>query len=219
MNKSTSIENLAKALSIAQGEITPALKGSDNPYFKSKYADLASVWAVARSPLSKNGLSISQVLELLEDGTTRLETILMHSSGEFLSGSYQIRPLKEDPQSYGSAITYARRYCMSAIIGIVSDVDDDGNTESGIVVSQQQVRAKPPEAAAPIVVVPPREELFDPKNAKHKKLLMEMIVEKGLPNNAENKPKFKSIYESITAMPLAQLGVYIEQYLERNKSL
>lgn len=130
MNKSESIAALAAALAKAQGQFDHAKKDVKNEFFKSKYADLASVIDAAKKPLSDNGLSVCQVCETTESGDIRLETILMHSSGEFISGSYPIRPVKSDPQAYGSAITYARRYAFSAITGIAAD-DDDGNVASG----------------------------------------------------------------------------------------
>jgi len=129
MIKSESIAALAAALAKAQGQFDHAKKDVKNEFFKSKYADLASVIDAAKKPLSDNGLSVCQICETTESGDIRLETILMHSSGEFISGSYPIRPVKGDPQAYGSAITYARRYAFSAITGIAAD-DDDGNQAS-----------------------------------------------------------------------------------------
>lgn len=129
MKTSESIKELAAALAKAQGAFDHAKKDVKNEFFKSKYADLASVIDAAKKPLSDNGLSVCQVCETTESGDIRLETILMHSSGEFISGSYPIRPVKGDPQAYGSAITYARRYAFSAITGIAAD-DDDGNVAS-----------------------------------------------------------------------------------------
>jgi hypothetical protein len=129
MKTSESIKELASALAKAQGAFDHAKKDVKNEFFKSKYADLASVIDAAKKPLSDNGLSVCQICETTESGDIRLETILMHSSGEFISGSYPIRPVKGDPQAYGSAITYARRYAFSAITGIAAD-DDDGNQAS-----------------------------------------------------------------------------------------
>lgn len=129
MTKSESIAALSAALAKAQGQFDHAKKDVKNEFFKSKYADLASVIDAAKKPLSDNGLSVCQICETTESGDIRLETILMHSSGEFISGSYPIRPVKSDPQAYGSAITYARRYAFSAITGIAAD-DDDGNQAS-----------------------------------------------------------------------------------------
>lgn len=126
MQKSETINELATALSIAQGQIQPAKKDADNPYFKSKYADLSAIWEVCREPLSKNGLSVSQFVEN-EGEFVVVTTMLLHKSGQWLSSALSLKPVKNDPQGYGSAATYGRRYGLSAIVGIVADVDDDGN--------------------------------------------------------------------------------------------
>lgn len=129
MSKSENIGQLAEALAKAQAEIRHAVKEADNPFFKSKYADLAAVWDAAREPLSKNKLSIAQVVEFDEAGPW-LETLLLHASGEWLSSRYPISMGDGKPQTMGSATTYARRYALSAMVGIASE-DDDGNSASG----------------------------------------------------------------------------------------
>ncbi len=137
MNKSESIKNLSVALCKAQGMLEHAKKGVENTFFKSKYADLASVIDAAKYPLSNNGLSVSQIVDTDENSNITLETILMHESGEWICGRYPIRPVKTDPQSMGSAITYARRYAFSAITGIAAD-DDDGNAASQVGVPNKE---------------------------------------------------------------------------------
>lgn len=129
--RSASIVELAKALAKAQGEMKPAEKLKDNPFFKSKYADLATIWQAARKPLADNGLSVSQTTDFSNEGVF-IVTMLLHSSGQWISGRYPVRPIKNDPQGLGSAITYARRYAFAAITGMVTDdEDDDGNEASG----------------------------------------------------------------------------------------
>jgi len=123
-NQSNEINELAIALAKCQGEMESAKKDSDNPFFKSKYADLSSVWATCRIPLTKNGLSIAQTLETIND-KLHLNTLLLHSSGQWIKSTMPIISAKQDAQGMGSGITYARRYCLSAIIGISQD-DDDG---------------------------------------------------------------------------------------------
>lgn len=130
MHKSESIKDLAAALNRAQGAFEHAKKEVRNEFFKSKYADLSSVIDAAKKPLFDNGLAVTQVVDFTETGDMVLETMLMHTSGQFLSGKYPIKPVKQDPQSIGSSITYARRYAFSAITGIAAD-DDDGNAASG----------------------------------------------------------------------------------------
>ena len=127
MEKSEQINELATALSKAQGVIIPASKDADNPFFKSKYADLASVWEVAREPLSKNGLAIIQ-LPSADGNIVTLKTLLTHSSGQFISSDLTMVAKDASPQAIGSCITYLRRYSLSAVVGIASEIDDDGNS-------------------------------------------------------------------------------------------
>lgn len=129
MRSSESIAALAAALSKAQWEIEGAVKDKTNPAFRSRYADLGSVWDAIRGPMTKHGLSVIQMPH--SDPTTFwLTTRLMHSSGEWLEGDYPLNPVKHDPQGYGSAITYARRYALMAVLGVAPE-DDDGNAASG----------------------------------------------------------------------------------------
>lgn len=127
--KSESIDALVSALSKAQSEIRGAVKDQSNTYFKSSYADLASIWDACREPLTRNGLAVTQLLSDGDSGRVCVTTMLMHSSGQFVSSELNVKPVKPDPQSMGSAITYARRYSLAAIVGI-PQVDDDGNAAS-----------------------------------------------------------------------------------------
>ena len=126
MKTSESIKELASALNKAQSEMSGAKKGSNNPFFKSKYADLAEVINCAKDALHNNGLSISQ-FPIAEDNRAGVETILMHVSGEYLGNVLLLPCAKQDPQGAGSAITYARRYAYQSVLGIPSE-DDDGAT-------------------------------------------------------------------------------------------
>lgn len=123
------MKELATAMAKAQAEIKAALKDSKNPHFKSSYADLTSVWDACRSALTKNGLSVVQIPGF-DANDVWLETMILHSSGESLSGRYPLRPSQQTPQGYGSALTYARRYSLAAMVGVVADEDDDGNAAS-----------------------------------------------------------------------------------------
>jgi hypothetical protein len=129
MNKSDNIGALAKALCIVQGKLKPAIKEAINPHFKKSYADLNSVWDSCRELLSVNGLSIAQLNQVAENGVI-VETVLMHESGEWISGEVYLPLAKQDPQGVGSAITYGRRYGLASIVGIVSDEDDDARAAS-----------------------------------------------------------------------------------------
>lgn len=128
MRRSESISSLAAALAKAQAEIEGAVKGATNPHFRSKYADLGAVWEACRGPLTKNGLSVVQ-FPGMDGQRVTVETILMHSSGEWLSGVLPLPVTKMDAQGCGSAITYARRYSLMAVAGIAPE-DDDGNEAS-----------------------------------------------------------------------------------------
>ena len=129
MNQSDSITNLAIALSIVQGKLTHAIKDSNNPFFKSKYADLESVWDSCRSLLSENGLAVMQFPGEYYDGTMHLTTILTHKSGDWIGQDMSVPVTKPDAQGAGSALTYMRRYALAAVVGVVQ-ADDDGNAAS-----------------------------------------------------------------------------------------
>lgn len=129
MNRSASIKELAAALAKAQAEMTSAKRDSNNPHFKSRYADLASVWDAARPALTKHGLSIAQFTEPSQRDEVIVETTLMHESGEWISGRIAIPVDKQNAHGYGSALTYCRRYALAAAVGIAPE-DDDGNAAS-----------------------------------------------------------------------------------------
>ena len=125
MLKSENINELGSALAKAQGAIEGALKDTANPFFKSKYADLSSVWDACRQQLTVNGLSIVQTPTEAENGIG-VETMLIHASGQWLSNTFTMPVSKADAQGVGSAITYARRYALAAMVGVAPE-DDDGN--------------------------------------------------------------------------------------------
>src|SRR5687768_1533785 len=121
MQKSESIAALAGALAKAQAEIQGAKRDSENPFFKSKYADLSAVWDACRDSLTKNELAIVQTprSEVTESATIiALGTLLMHSSGEWIYEELSAVPVKDDPQGIGSCVTYLRRYALSAFTGV-----------------------------------------------------------------------------------------------------
>jgi len=130
VERSETIGELAKALVKAQAAMRPVKKDLENPFFKSKYADLAAVWENCRKPLTENGLSVVQIPES-EDGSVIIKTVLLHESGEWISGQLQLTLAKSDPQAVGSAITYGRRYALAAMTGMCAeDEDDDGQKSS-----------------------------------------------------------------------------------------
>ena len=131
MQQSESIANLAKSLSAVQGKLTYAKKDSKNPFFKSNYADLESVWDACRDLLSSNGLAVSQFPGLYSelDKSMSLITILTHTSGEWISQEMSVPMSKPDAQGAGSCLTYMRRYALAEVVGVVQ-ADDDGNAAS-----------------------------------------------------------------------------------------
>ena len=138
MTQSDQLNELAAALAKAQGQVKGATKDAENPYFKSRYADLASVWEACREALSVNGLAVVQFPESGENRvdqgvifeTVKVVTILLHSSGQWMQSECFIPVTKSDAQGYGSAITYGRRYALAAAVGVAPE-DDDGEGAVG----------------------------------------------------------------------------------------
>lgn len=160
MNQSESIAALAAALSKAQASITGALKDSANPFFKSKYADLASCWDACRKPLTDNGLAVIQTIEAGE-GRAVLVTTLCHASGEWIKSYCPILTKDDSPQALGSAITYSRRYALAAMVGL-AQIDDDAEAAQG----RHKVSApQNPELLAKIAATATAEELSKLYNA------------------------------------------------------
>ena len=131
METSETKAELFKAFANFKKKLKQPLKDANNPFFKSKYVPLENVVQVVDEAMTDTGLSYTQGIADLEDGYLRVDTIVLHESGEYMviKGS-KVKPVKNDPQSAGSAITYARRYSLSTAFGIASDPDDDGNGAS-----------------------------------------------------------------------------------------
>lgn len=123
------MENFSKvaaALVKAQKAFGPALKTSTNPHFRSRYADLSAVVEAVIDALNDNGIALTQRIHPSETGVC-VETVFIHESGEVItSGPLHVPAAKQDPQGYGSALTYARRYSLMAACGVAPE-DDDGN--------------------------------------------------------------------------------------------
>jgi hypothetical protein len=128
MKTSEQIIEIAKALSKFHISVGKIKKGSDNPFFKSKYASLPDILDTISEPLLECGLIITQHPE----GEHQLTTMLIHAeSGQFFESTYSMTPTKNDPQGLGSCITYMRRYAVGSILSLNIDEDDDGNAASG----------------------------------------------------------------------------------------
>jgi len=137
MARSQEINELAAALVAAQAEFSAVPKGSNNPFFKSKYAALPDVVASASPVLAKHGLAVTQGISFQQGFSDNanvlhdtLTTSLIHKSGQWIESEMPLHLPKQDPQGQGSAVTYARRYAYMAILGLVADDDDDGNAAS-----------------------------------------------------------------------------------------
>lgn len=142
MNRSDSIANLAKALALAQPHISNPALDAVNPHFRSRYATLAAHIAAVRAPLAAQGISVVQSTRIDVLGAVVVVTSLIHSSGEWISSDLAL-PSGGTPQTYGSALTYARRYALAALCGIVGDEDDDANAAT----PQAKAAAKPEKPA------------------------------------------------------------------------
>lgn len=145
VEKSASIKNLAAALARFQSAVQSIAKDGSNPFFKSKYATLENIVSTVRPILADNGLAFTQ----LPCGKNELTTMLLHSSGEYIASTVAMAPKENTPQGQGSAISYMRRYALSAILGIVTDEDDDGNEASKPQRAPAAAKPNPVPAKAP----------------------------------------------------------------------
>lgn len=128
-HQSEQINELVAAIVKAQLAMEPAKKEVTNPFFHKKYADLPTCWQAVES-FRKEGIAIVQSPAEGPDGFVLLDTQLSHTSGQWMRSRLKIRIAKDDPQGYGSAITYARRYALGCMTGLVTEEDDDGNAAS-----------------------------------------------------------------------------------------
>ena len=125
----SSITKLMPALINAQAKFKPAVKDAENPHFGSAFVSLTGVLNAVTDALREQRIAVLQLTDVEPDGRTVLLTRLVHESGEWIGGRYPINPVKQDPQSYGSALTYARRYALMSLVGIAPE-DDDGHAAS-----------------------------------------------------------------------------------------
>lgn len=141
MENSTTITKIAPALLKAQTQMGNAKKDANNPFFKSKYADLNSIREACMPSLNENGISVIQPT-ISKDGKNYVQTILLHESGEYISGLTEIVFSKEkDAQAQGSGITYARRYGLQSLVNVGAE-DDDGHKASTPAESKQETKTE-----------------------------------------------------------------------------
>ena len=149
MNTSLDIDQISASLVLAQQAMLPLIKDSANPFFKSKYADLQAVTEACYPALQANGICVMQSAESLGAAGINIKTRLLHKSGQFIETDCAIPPAGQDPQKYGSAVTYGRRYGLQAAVGLAA-IDDDGEGAMNRNATKQAPAAKP----APVVVKP-----------------------------------------------------------------
>lgn len=155
MTTSEQINELAAALAKAQGEIEGAAKTAANPFFKSKYADLASVWDACRRPLATNGLAVIQS-PTVNELRVSLDTLIVHTSGQWIRNTLSCAVKDDTPQVIGSATTYLRRYALQSLVGVAAE-DDDGNAAQGHVANGNGHAQQTQPAPAPKTVgAPPK---------------------------------------------------------------
>ncbi len=147
---STEIDKVAEALAKANAELRSISKDRTNPHFKNKYATLDAIMDGVRPVLAKQGLSVVQGAKEVTDGFN-VVTMLIHSSGQFVSNVVPVPVSKQDAQGVGSALTYGRRYGVSALLSLATDEDDDGNAAS----KPTSKPAKPDPKPEPKAMTPP----------------------------------------------------------------
>jgi len=158
MQMSAEIDKLAAAMSYAQPKIEGAVKDKVNPHFRTKYADLGAVVDAIKPALAQHGLSFVQVCHDAESAA-KVETIILHSSGQWMSaGAVSVPVSKQDAQGFGSALTYARRYSLSAAFGVAPE-DDDGNAAANAKPSPGVGVHKPTDGAGDSLTAAQREKI------------------------------------------------------------
>lgn len=189
MNIETSqeIDQISPALIKAQGQIKTVTLNKVNPHFRSKYADLSAIREACREPLAANDLAVIQA-PATTDGKVTLTTMLLHTSGQWIKSCLELKPERaETPQAVGSAITYARRYTLASLLGIVADEDDDGNAASFARTRQALPtnRHQNNSVRGNDTQVDSKKIIFDKKNQKFVEKIFQELENKGCANHLE----------------------------------
>lgn len=178
--------NLAKAIVSSQAEMTDAVKDSKNPFFKSKYADLNAVREAIMPALTKNKLAVLQPVILLDSGKSVVRTTVLHESGELYTADTEVVCAKvNDPQAYGSAISYARRYGLQSMFN-VGAVDDDAET------NMARNNANATKTASTVTVT----EVKKAVETKAETVAQEVAVEKAAVSPGRFRPRSKTVETS-----------------------
>lgn len=225
------MSTIAKAFVAAKKAFAPALKTSSNPHFKSKYADLAGCLEAVNDALLEAGIAVYQETSECQDGVI-VETVFMHESGETLRGGrLHVPAAKHDPQGYGSALTYARRYSLMAACGIAAE-DDDGNAASKPKPRVEKPSGNPLDAIKPKAGLPlmtpgsesPRSFHADPTEwlAAYEQLAQQ-VVSAGKAPPRERMTKLRELRQANEAtlglLTPEQLGKAAETYKQRLAAL
>ena len=200
METSETKAELFKAFANFKKKLKQPLKDANNPFFKSKYVPLENVVQVVDEAMTDTGLSYTQGIADLEEGYLRVDTIVLHESGEYMviKGS-KVKPVKNDPQSAGSATTYARRYSLSTAFGIASDPDDDGNGASQQAKNNQQSKNTQQPKAQPKPELTPEQKVVANIDWVNKKYKPEIELIKSW-QEMEHEQALKAIKEYASAM-------------------
>ena len=200
METSETKAELFKAFANFKKKLKQPLKDANNPFFKSKYVPLENVVQVVDEAMMDTGLSYTQGIADLEEGYLRVDTIVLHESGEYMviKGS-KVKPVKNDPQSAGSATTYARRYSLSTAFGIASDPDDDGNGASQQAKNNQQSKNTQQPKAQPKPELTPEQKVAANIDWVNKKYKPEIELIKSW-QEMEHERALKAIKEYLKAM-------------------
>ena len=200
METSETKAELFKAFANFKKKLKQPLKDANNPFFKSKYVPLENVVQVVDEAMIDTGLSYTQGIADLEEGYLRVDTIVLHESGEYMviKGS-KVKPVKNDPQSAGSAITYARRYSLSTAFGIASDPDDDGNGASQQAKNNQQQKNTQQPKAQPKPELTPEQKVVANIDWVNKKYQPKIELIKSW-QEMEHEQALKAIKEYASAM-------------------
>lgn len=223
MQKSDQINELATALSMAQAQFPTVKKDAENPFFKSKYADLAALIEAVQKPLSDNGLAIMQLVTTLPEGKTiGVETVLTHKSGQFISEVFYMPVLDWKPQGLGSTVTYCRRYSLQSFLNLGA-ADDDG--EAGQARDKKhdapnefapKPKAAPKAPYQPVGTKAPQPVLLDGKGrqifwADCKKVTDDEELIRAAINTATGKTTTKDLYVHETGRIIEELREMVQQ--------
>lgn len=152
-------DKLMPAVIKAWASIEAAVKNSTNPHLKNHYADLASLMDAVKQPMVDNGLAVFQPVAAVEGDlpAVAVDTYIMHTSGQWMMSSFSMVSVDRKPQAVGATITYLRRYALGAMLGMVAEEDDDGNSGSGTTGPRQQnarPTSQPKQQPAPVKTEP-----------------------------------------------------------------